>query len=177
MTWLMESPLTIVVVSVLVDLALIAALIRSGRGMILGLLGLSVLVSAGLLVAERMVVTDREAIRAAIDRIGDALVTNDLNKVLALLDPNATTLRERARGVLPQFNFKEASVGGDVKVVIQPAANPPTATAEFIGRFRLTAKHGGTLGYDQAVDRIHFGLKKIDGQWLISEAESMDRKF
>lgn len=176
MTWLMENPAAIVAGGVLVELALAIALIRSGRGLFLLLmLGAGVL-AAALLGIERLVVTDSEAVRDTLDQTAAALVTNDPDNVLAFVDPGAQEVRRQVKTILPQFVFDEARIAGDVQLTFHRQAKPPGVTAEFRGYFRAHDRRGGTFGHDQALERLRVELRKIDGRWLITDAETLDHR-
>lgn len=177
MTWLMENPAAIVAAGVLAELALAIALIRSGRGLFLLLMLGTGVIAAALLGIERLVVTDREAVRDALDQTAAALVTNNPDNVLAFVDPGAKDVRQRVKSVLPQFVFEEAHIAGEVTMTIHPGTNPPSATAEFRGFFRAHEKRGATFGHDQALERLRVELHKIDGRWLISDAETLDHRM
>jgi hypothetical protein len=177
MTWLMENPAAIIAGGVLAELALAVALLRSGRGMILALMAAAALATAGLLAAERYVVTDSEAVRQTLDQVAQTLLTNDVDQVLAFVDPHASDFRQHARSVLPQFKFQEAHIGGDVDLQFHRLTNPPSVTAEFFAHFRVQERHGNSFGHDQVVQRLRVELHRVDGRWLITDAQVVERRL
>jgi hypothetical protein len=176
MTWLMENPAAIITGGVLLELALAVVLLRSGRGVVLALMLLAALATAGLLAIERLVVTDNEAVRDTLDRVAATLLTNDLDKVLAFVDPHADEVRQHARMVLPGLDFKEAHIGGDVDLKFHPLVSPPRVTAQFFAHFRVQERHGSSFGHDQAVQRLRVELHRVDGRWLITDAQVAQRR-
>ena len=179
MTWLMENPATIIAGGVLVELALAAALFRTGRVVILGGMFLAALLTLGLLLTERVVVTDGESVRITLDGAAGALMTNDPGKVLNFIDPQAVSLREQVKGVLQRISFKDAHIAGDVDLDIHPDITPPTATAKFWARVSVSERHGGgmLLGHEEGIERLTVGLHKIDKRWLVTSAEAANRRF
>lgn len=177
MTWLMENPVAIVVGGVIVELVLAIALLRSGRGLFLVLMVAAGLLGLGLLAIERLVVTDSEAVRATLDQTAAALVTNDPERVLAFVDPAAKDVRQRAKAILPHFVFEEAHIAGDVELTFHPQTSPPSVTAQCRAYFRAHERQGSTYGHDQALERLRVELHKVDGRWLITDAEPVDRRM
>ncbi len=176
MTWLMENPAAIIAGGVLLELALAVVLLRTGRGGVLALMLLAALTTAGLLAVERYVVTDSEAVRETLDQVAATLLTNDLDKVLAFVDSHADDVRQHAKSVLPQLNFKEAHIGGDVDLKFHRLVSPVSVTAEFFAQFRIQERHGSSFGHEQAVQRLRVELHKVDGRWLITDAQVAERR-
>jgi hypothetical protein len=142
-------------------------------------MGLVAALGLGLLFAERMVVTDREAIRSTLDAGAHSLMTNDVGKVLQYIAPDATSLQDRARSIMSQISFKEARVSGDVDIDLRETQNPPTATAKFFAKAVLRERSGGRAAGmpPEAIERVVAELRKVDGRWLITDAHSKDHRF
>jgi len=179
MSWLMENPVAIIGAVVCVEFALAAALFRSGKVWVLGVMALTAVFGFGLLFAERLIVTDREAIRNTLDAGAHALLTNDVNKVYPYIAPDATALRDKARSVMSQLSFREARVAGDVEIEIHGDQTPPTATAKFFARAAIREGSRGSLAGmpAEAVERVVAELRKDDGRWLITDAHGKDGRF
>ena len=106
MTWFTESPWTLVTVGVIVELVLLAALIRTGRGALLWAIAAVAALTAGLVTIERWIVTDRESISQSLDELAKTLATNDLQAVLGYISPSATEVRQLAKTGMPQITIK-----------------------------------------------------------------------
>jgi hypothetical protein len=177
MTWLMENPAAIIAIGVVIEIALAVALLTTGRGLVLGLMLLAAVTTCGMLVLERYVITDREAVRVTLDQAAHSLTTNNADRVLNFVDPQATDLRQHVKTVLQQFDFQDASIGGDVDMQINAAANPPTATATFFAHIRARGRHGNTIGREQAIERLRVDLHRVDGRWLVTDAHVAERRL
>ncbi len=178
MTWLMESPTTIIGAVVLTEFVLVAILLRTGRVKFIGAMFIVGVLGLALLFTERMVVTDREAIRSTLDGAAHAMMTNDPGKPLAFVDPEALELQNRVRMLFNRVTFKEAHVGGDYEVTLRDGAAPPTATVTFLARARIQEKTGAdAIGREEVMVPVSVDLKKIDGHWKIENASDKDHRF
>jgi low affinity Fe/Cu permease len=173
MSWLYEQQLTIVVLGVAVILGLGAAWSASGRKELLYAIAAAiVLLIAGLLI-ERLVVTDKEAIRATVLEIARDLQNNNRRAVLAHISSTTPTLQRKAEAELPNYQFTECRVTKIHRIDVDDHTEPRSAIAEFniiaSGTFRPTA-----LGGSEITDTIprwiqlHL-LREKDGRWTVAE--------
>src|SRR6476469_8713207 len=110
MLWLYEQPLVIVALGVALILALGAAWSATGRKELLYACGAAfVLLVAGLIV-EKVVVTDREAIRTTVVQIARDVQHNDRRAVLAHIYSGSPGLRRQAEAELPKYQFTELRI-------------------------------------------------------------------
>ena len=173
MNWFFEGPWPILVTGVILETILIVALVRTGRAAILwGVAGLGLL-TGGLLVVERLVVTDNERIRETLDGVAAAAAANDLDGVLAYIGPDAKDVRELATNSLRRIKVREAKVGNDLSIAITRQGGAPSALATFTGRIRAEV-HGEALGHDTYVGRFSVGLVKQGDKWLVVSFERRD---
>ncbi len=127
------------------------------------------LMTAALVAVERAVVTDTEAIAAALDGIAAALERNDVEGVLGYVSPSATTLRSRAKREMQEFTLREARVLSGLTVDIDPPG-AESAKAHFNGRFQGQDRRG-TVPYNVIVLHFDVTLHKEGGRWLVTGAE------
>jgi hypothetical protein len=172
MTWLLESPVTIIVLGSIVELMLVVALVRTGRGGFLWALIGAGAVTGALVVMERLVVTDREQIEQTFDQLSATLVTNDVAAVLKFIAPSATDVRKLAEMALPQVKIKRALITDSMAVDVNHGVNPPTAEARFIGRFDIQSTP--KVPYESIIRRFRIGLIKENDRWLINKVEDSD---
>ena len=89
MSWLFEDSTSVLAVTVLVEIILIVALLRSGKTSLLYVV-LVVAVACGACVAiELMVETDRERIERVIEQTRSAVLANDREQVFHLIAPES----------------------------------------------------------------------------------------
>lgn len=173
MNWIFASPWPILIAGLVIEVLLLAALIRSGRGALLAAVaGVGVLTGL-LLLVERLIVTETEQVEATLDELSAALVRNDLNAVLAFISPTANDVRTLAQTSLPSVVINEAHIGSDLSIQVNERTNPPTALATFTGRFQFKLVRGASP-YENMVRKFRVGLSKQDGRWLIVAVEESD---
>jgi hypothetical protein len=164
MTWLTENPLPIAVAGVLLAaFAAIAVSARRNLGSLVALAGV-VAVTLLLLAMERLVVTDREHVEAALGDLMAAVEANDVPGALAWIDPAAATMRADAQALMPSVKIGKARATS-VEVELNEQANPPTATSRFRGLLQgLHPQSGTPINYvNQQVD---VAWVKRNGRWL-----------
>jgi hypothetical protein len=173
MSWFFEGPWPILVTGLVVEAILIVALVRTGRAVLLwAILGVGLL-TGGLLIVERLVVTDNERIAATLDGVAAAVTANDLNGVLAYIGPDAKDVRKLATDSLRRIKVREANVGNDLSIVITQQGGAPSALATFTGRIRAEV-HGEALGHDTYAGRFRVGLVKQGDKWLVVAFDRRD---
>jgi hypothetical protein len=172
MTWLFEQPLIVVVLGVALIFALGAAWSASGRKELLyAAAAVLVLLIAGLAI-ERLVITDREAIRATLHTMARDLKNNDRRAVLAHIHPESPELRQKAAAELPNYQFTDCRVTKVHLIDVDSHAEPRSALVEFnviaSGTFRE-----GNVEITSTVPRwvkLHLLLDK-DKSWKVVDYE------
>jgi hypothetical protein len=167
MAILLENPVAIVVAGgVAATLALVVFLSRRSLGPLIALaaiFGLTLL----LLVVERVVVTDREAIEDSVEEVLAAIEANNVQGVLANIDPAAAGVRSDVEALMPQIKVISANAGG-ILVEVQVAATAPTATSQF--RAFLQGTHGSSgMSVAYINQRVDIEWVKRGDRWLISD--------
>jgi hypothetical protein len=166
MSRLLESPWPILIGGATVEVLLVVALVRSGRGSLLAAIaGVGVLTGA-LVVVERMIVTETERVEITLDELSAALVRNNLEETLDFIAASAGEVRDLAKSTLPLVSISEAHVGSDLSITLDERAQPPTALASFTGRFQLKALRG-SVPYENMIRRFRIKFEKQEKRWLI----------
>lgn len=111
MSYLLESPVAVGSLGLLVvAFGLFAHQQTRSRATMAVLIG-CLLLASGAFAFERMWVTPQEAIRAVVGELFTAIEANDLPRVLALIDPQATDVCADAETLMPMFNVQNAGPG------------------------------------------------------------------
>jgi ketosteroid isomerase-like protein len=172
MSALVENPIFWIAVTVLLEAILAIALVRTGRGALIGaMIAVLVLGAAGLLL-ERVVVTEREEVEAAFVEIAAALERNDVPGVMARLAPEAGQLRTEASNRMPRVEISDARIR-DLKVSFNRHANPPTARAQFKAIVEGRDKQG-EVPYEHFIRQFSVGLRREGDRWLLTDYTSFD---
>lgn len=167
MVVLLEDPLPILFVGVLAEALLGLAFFHTGRKEILaGMIGVALLIG-GALTVEALVVTDREAIEAQLDRGAEALLRGDTEAVMALIAPEAFTTRSRAAFVLENLKFHWIKIR-NLEITVNRLTSPPTAEARFRVAFHFEERTGQyPYRYDEVGLVVEFML--TDQGWLVAD--------
>ena len=172
MTWLVEDPTLILTAGLLIELLLGVALFQTGRGAILAAMVGVLLGVAGLLIVERVVVTDRERVAQVLDEAVEAAIAGDVQRVLDTLSPNATEARNRLERVLQRYEVRDVKLR-QMRIVVERRVDPPLAEATFravvSGRDRA-----GRLPRETMVGRVTVELRLEDGQWCVVDFETAE---
>ncbi len=177
MTWFVESPWPSLMLGVVLEVILAIALVRTARGAIVGLMIVVFALTVGMVIVERVVVTETEEVEDALDHVAAALVANDSQAVLACFSPHCPRLAE-LRSILSRVTVRVAKIGGDLEVRLNHLTQPPSATCYFTGRVEAKDSRG-EIPYEHLVRKFKVTLRKEGGRWLIadySEAELRGRR-
>ncbi len=166
MNLFLENPLPIWALgAVALTISVIVFLAKRSLGSMLGVaavIGITVL----LLFIESAVVTPTEELEQAVATVMAAIEANDLNGVLAQIDPQAAHVRHDAETLMPQVKVKETGATA-VRVEIDGNAAPVKATTFFRGRIDGTnTRNGVRLFY---FDQVELDWHKPSDKWLITD--------
>lgn len=170
----MDQPLVIVAWGATAVLVSGVMLMKAGTRMWLVLLIASIVGFGGLFVAERLIVTDREAVRAAVTGAARAVERNDLPAVLRCVHSSASDIRERVTAEFSLHHFERVFVTRFWKVVVTPGS-PPEAVVEF--NARAEGSFAGGVFSGPAVRFVVLKLRKEDGEWRVFAFEHHEADF
>jgi len=144
----------------------------SGRRALVAAMILVAAATAGLVVLERVVVTEREEVADTLDSIAQSLVANDVPAVVGALSKTCPR-RAEVQSVLSHVTVSGARVGGDLEVTVNRLTSPPSATTTFTGR--IDAKDNrGTVPYEHIFRKFKVTLHKEGDRWLITNFDDTD---
>jgi len=160
-----ENPLAIAVIGgVCAIFPLLVFLSRRTLGSLLALGGVIALTLL-LILVERLIVTDREAILQQQKGVLAAVEANNVAATLAFIDAAAANVRSDAQTLMPQVKVNRARAMGDIEVTFDPASNLTQATTRFRGF--LDGIHAGSGMHFGYMDNVEIHWAKRDNRWLI----------
>jgi hypothetical protein len=171
MTWILETPWPSLTLGIGLEVILAIALVRTGRGVIIGAMVLVLALTVGLVVLERVVVTQTEEVENALDGVAQALEANDAPAVLASIAPSCPR-RGEVQSVLNHVTIRSARVR-DVEVRFD-GTDPPSATVNLLGIVEAHDTHG-TVPYEHFLRRFKVLLRKDGDRWLITDFSEAER--
>ena len=131
MRFLLEQPLPIFLTGMLATIILAVAWARSGSKKLIfaigGVIGLTVL----LLIVEKAVVTDSEAVEKTIRRIAAAVERGDWESAFEYIHSGSPEIRTRAESELPSYQIRDVNIKRNLTIEIFSDEDPPRAVAEF----------------------------------------------
>jgi hypothetical protein len=172
MTWFVEDPTPIWIVGGLAQLVLFVILWRTGRMAVVPVMAGAALLAGLLLLAEHLIVTDREQVLDVLDTAAAAFEQNDQALLLAQISDrdDAAALRQQANTALGRANFKTVTFVTTPKITINRHTPSPTATAVFTVRADVES-----TGADQmrttVVRKLKLTLRQDGDPWRLITAE------
>ena len=174
MTSFVESPWPSVMLGLALEAVLVIVLVQIRRPVVIALMAGVLAVTVGMLVVERMVVTENEEVEDMLDGLASALVTNDSPSIMAMLTDDSPR-RNEVQSILSRVTIRDARVGGDLEIRLNKLTIPPSATTYFTGR--VDAKDNrGTIPYEHLIRRFKVTLHKQNGHWRLFDYSEQDRQ-
>ncbi len=124
-----------------------------------------------LIMTERMMISDREAIEATLIRIAADLEANKYEKVYAAIHPLAVDHLTQAQAELPGYRFSECRITKIQETKVDAAAKPKTAIVEFNIVVKGTFKQGADVFSDMTIPRfVRLNLEQDSaGEWKVKD--------
>jgi hypothetical protein len=169
--WILDNPYNpflLAFIGCVLAVAAFGVWLQSGRKEALFAAAALVAVFVILIVVERMMISDREAIAATLAKVARDLETNNREAVYALIHPSKPELIAQAKAELPGYQFTEFRITKIQDTKVQTEAKPKTAVVEFNiiakGTYKQFAEASG-----QSVPRfIRLNLEQdTDGKWKV----------
>ena len=172
MMWLLEEPMVICFVAILLLVPLVIAFVQTGRlGVLFATMGV-LLIVVGLLVVEYVVVTEKESVEIALNKISFDLMSNDLDAILRHVDPLATKIVQRAKTYLPRVEIHDVKITSRVEVkMLRFRGMRPKATAEFYGMIQGSDLGGGMQNYEYRRMFVVTMIRDQNTRWLVVDLQ------
>ncbi|WP_254513612.1 hypothetical protein [Anatilimnocola floriformis] len=169
--WILDNeynPFLLAFFGCVVCLGAFVAWISTGRKEALYATAGFVIFFIGLIIAERLMISDREAIQEALVKIARNLKANHRDAVYASIHPKATALDEQARAELPNYTFEDCRITQIIETKVDSAAKPKTAVTEFYVAAKGSFNYQGQpyTGAPRRIIRLTLE-QDTDGKWKI----------
>jgi len=174
MSWLFESPIIIVALGVAIVFAIGAAWTATGRQELLYALAAAIVLLFAGLITERLVVTDREQIRATLAEIARDVKKNDHRRIISHIHSSATAIKQKAQAEMPKYTFTDFRITKINSLDVDRSAAPASAVVELNvvggGSFH---EHGIEMDHVARWVKLHL-LQETDGRWTVVDYEHDD---
>jgi hypothetical protein len=168
MTWLLESPMTVLVLGGITALVFGAIWLQTGRKIELYVMLAIVVGVAGILAAGKLWKTDRQQVKATLYDIAADVERNDVNAVLAHLHPSLSELRQRASHEMPAYEFESVKIKKNLKIEVFPTESPPRAETSF-NVVVIASDRAGIINGRQVPRFVRVTFVKAGNEWLITD--------
>lgn len=170
MATLLEDPLPMILFGIIAEAVLGVVLLRTGRGVVLlAMIGVLLLVAGGVWV-EWLVVTEKEQVEAVVEGVAAAVEANDPAGVKRHIDPSASRLLRRVNWAYDLVDFTEAKIT-NLEISINDLTSPPTARAHLTGIVAFEGKREDLLRSTYVIDLDALFRRTPEG-WLITGYEN-----
>lgn len=173
-TRLLEDPWPAAVCGLLVMATCAAGWFVSGTRAWLAGVAIAAGIMLGLIIIERLVVTDREELEPLFLQAAADLAAGDAPAVLAFVDPAQMVLRNRIRQELQRARITDLRITR-LRIEVDTNQTPKTATAEVEASVGIKDR-SGALPFDQILPRATVKLHKPADTWFITSFEPHRRR-
>lgn len=172
MLWLFESPIPSLVIGVMLIGTLVVLYTQSGQSLFLKLTALAVALTIGGLVAQTMIVTDRESVNDTLAAIAQSLELGDTAAVVGAIDPQQKAMRSHVEMLLSRAKIRKAQITSS-EVTLNPRPQSPTAQVDVF--LKVSGSVGG-LGSteDYPLRFVVDFTQEPNGRWLITHYDRVD---
>ncbi len=168
MTWLLENPLLVLVLGGITALVFGALWLHSGRKPALIAMLVVIAGVVSVLIAGRVIQSDRAAVRATIHRIARDVERNDVEALLRHIHSSVPGVRERAASEMPRYKFEEVKVKQNLEIEVFPQESPPRATAEF-NVVVVASDRSGLINGRQVPRFVRITFLKEEDSWRLAD--------
>ncbi|MCE9525279.1 MAG: hypothetical protein K8R36_04410 [Planctomycetales bacterium] len=179
MNWLFDRPVSIAIVGLMLCVPIAIGWVMSGRKEMLYSLAVAFALFVGLLIMERVVVTDREALEATVGQIARDVQANDHQAVQRHIYSGSPQLNQKVQAEMPNYKFIECRITSQPVIEVNAQAEPRSAKVSFLAAAAGDFKYEGmtaSAGKEAPIRRrIILKMKKeADGRWAVEDYDHED---
>lgn len=167
MNWLTEDPWPVIILAAFAELIFLVQLARTRRAVYLAVMGGLAILAAGLVLAERLVVTEREEVEAALDRLVAEVQKDELEPVLELVSPSSPHIAALAARGLELVDVETVRID-ELQILVPGTATPRLGTAHFRARVIYTVRD---LPPRPETTRWDLTFRKEQESWLLYDLQ------
>jgi hypothetical protein len=184
MNWLFDRPVYVALLGVMFCVPIAIAWVMTGRKEVLYVLAVAFSIFVGLLIMERMVVSDREAIEATVQQIARDVQANDHPAVQRHVYSGSPKLLKEVQAELSNYKFIECRITSQPEVEVNAKDQPRSAQVTFLaaaaGDFKYEGMSASATKEAPIRRRITLNMRKeADGRWTVESYahEDITREF
>lgn len=166
MTSLFEDSLLYVVLGTITAVVLGFAWLQTGRKQLAYALAIIVFLTLAVVIVERVVVTDREAVSAVLRAAARDIERNDLRGLLQHLHSQAPQIRAQAEAEFPKYRFESVSIKPNLEITFDGPKDPNEAVAKF-NVMVIGSHRDDTIEHWRAPRYVIVTFRKERGEWRV----------
>jgi divalent metal cation (Fe/Co/Zn/Cd) transporter len=143
MNWLFDRPVYVAILGVGFSVPIAIAWVMSGRKEVLYVLAAAFALFVALLIMERVVITDREAVETTVQQIARDVQANNLQAVQRHVHSAAPLLQQRVQKELPNYVFTECRITSQPEIEVNAKDQPRSAKVSFLAAAAGDFKYEG----------------------------------
>ena len=175
-TTLLENPLPAILAGIVVEAILGVILVRTGRGMVLGIMGGVLLLVLALVGIEALVVTEPERVEQALEAGRAALEANDTDAVIACLAPQAEATQRLVRWAMRRVELTRVKITQLDVGPINALTSPPSVKVRMAALIEFRDRQG-EFPYNHRPIEFDLTLRRYDDRWLVTEHEWVEDPY
>jgi hypothetical protein len=173
MMWLAENELVIWIAGAVALTMALVVYWQTRSALAQGAVAAVVIITAALLVFERLVETPREAVERTLEEIVIAVRTNDMPGVLRNISRSAVALRADVEKAMPLVTIDRANTIGSILIDVDPNSPAQEATVKGRGFIHGTIRSNGMVAGQTAEFTVTF-VREGDRWLLVDYAADKD---
>jgi len=173
MTWLLESPTTVLVLGGITALVFGAIWLQTGRKIELYIMLAIITGVVGVLVAGKLWKSERQQVKTTLYQVARDVERNDLDAVLAYLHPSRSDVRQLAISELPLYKFESVKIKQNLEIELFPDESPPRAVTSF-NVVVVASDRAGVISGRPVPRFVHVTFLKVGDDWRISDFDHDD---
>ena len=173
MIWLLENPVTVLVLGGITALVFGAIWLQTGRKIELYIMLAIMTGVVGVLVAGKLWNSERRNVKTTLFQIARDVERNDVDAVLAHLHSGMSALRQRAANEMPMYKFEEVKIKQNLEIEVFADESPPRAVASF-NVVVVVSDRSGFINGRRVPRFVQVTFVKQGNKWRISDYDHDD---
>lgn len=172
-SWFTENSMIPLVTGTFLVLAFLGLAISSREKIMLYVAMTIAALTAGVVVTESLIVTDREAVTEIVYTLARAVEVHDMQTVLAYVSNQREDTKDDIRIEMPKYTFDSVRVIGIAEFSVTSNVEPRTAEIDFVVMAHGRLSSHGQGNHVQRRVQLTF-QKEADGQWRMIDYSHSD---
>jgi Tfp pilus assembly protein PilE len=173
MTWLLENPMSVLVLGGITAIVFGAIWLQTGRKIELYIMLAIIIGVALVVVAGNVWKSERQQVKTTLYQIAHDVERNDVKAVLEHLHARMSAVRQRIESEMPMYKFEEVKIKQNLEIKVFPTESPPRAVTSF-NAVVVASDSSGLINGKHVPRFVNVTFLKEGDRWLISDYDHQD---